>query len=409
MNDVMVKPEARSRTRRRRLKRARRVLARSFLLAVLAGALAVGAIVVAKKSSPPASSSLGDPADGEQVAILVAGTIAGDPSAQADSLTLFAVDRSGKNPVAMFIPVSTYGLIPGQSSIEHVGKALIFGRESLQQTTVENLLGVVIDRTVVLDDVTLARLVEAVGGVEIEVAEAIYETDEAGNRELAFPTGHTRMQGPQAVTYLTYRAEEESELDRFVRAQRFWEAVFDAAQAEHALTDAVAASTTLEAADAGALGQILDVFAGAGSERSFDVLAVDPAGGGATDGAYTLDDAAVAAQVSSALGGSLPPLATELAARPRIELLNGVGAPELGGTAAALLVPEGFKIEVTGNSSAFGNDSTRIIVYGDDEASLALAERARALLGVGSVEVGTRAQTVVDLTIVVGSDFVGKG
>jgi hypothetical protein len=73
-----------------------------------------------------------------------------------------------------------------------------------------------------------------------------------------------------------------------------------------------------------------------------------------------------------------------------------------------MLVPAGLRVEVTGNADNFKYASTKIVIYGDDAAALALGQDIRNLLGVGTVEVGTRAQTVVDATIVLGRDFLNK-
>jgi hypothetical protein len=72
------------------------------------------------------------------------------------------------------------------------------------------------------------------------------------------------------------------------------------------------------------------------------------------------------------------------------------------------LVPAGLRIEVTGNAPTFDYRSTRIVIYSDDAVGLALGQEIRNLLGVGTVEVGTRAQNVVDVTVVLGKDFLAK-
>ena len=256
----------------------------------------------------------------------------------------------------------------------------------------------------------MARVIQEVGGIEVEVTERLLETDDLGRQELAFPLGTSAMDGPQAVTYMTYRTEGESELDRAVRAQKVWDGLISVlAQNPELAAVARAALGDLPARDADALVQLLEAFAAVpADERSFDVLAVESVGGGSLDEVYDLDDAAVAAQLERSFAGSVPPLVAELGARPRLEIRNGVGVPEIGGTAAALLVPEGFLLQVAGNTESFESRTTRIIVYGDDEAALALAERVRSLLGVGEIEIGTRGQTVVDLTVVIGRDFADR-
>jgi len=47
-----------------------------------------------------------------------------------------------------------------------------------------------------------------------------------------------------------------------------------------------------------------------------------------------------------------------------------------------------------------------IVSYDDSEKGLDLAERAKELLGVGEVQIAGQQQGIVDLTIVVGKDFL---
>jgi len=60
----------------------------------------------------------------------------------------------------------------------------------------------------------------------------------------------------------------------------------------------------------------------------------------------------------------------------------------------------------TGNASSFGFRRTRIVVY--READVPVAQRIRALLRVGQIEIALTRQTIVDVTIVVGRDFAAR-
>lgn len=404
---MLERSDAASRTERRRSRRRRRVAARAFGTVALAAAIGAGLWYVSTLATSPDGDDASAAGARAQRTLLVAMTSVDDLSQQADSLTLFAADADGTDPVGLFVPAGTFGQIPGQSSIESIGKALIFGRETLQQTAVENLLGIKIDHTLILSDVTLARVVEAVGGIDIEVAEELFEPDAQGRQTLVFPLGPAHMSGAQALTYMTYMGEGETELDRYARAQKVWEALFAAADADE-LRAAVASAPDLLEPDAEALAAMLAAFASATpDDRAFDVLPVETVSGG-LDQVYKVDEEAASHVLMRHFSGSFPPGVTDPAARPRVELLNGTGTPELGGSVARVLVPAGIRVAVTGNADRFGYARTRIIVYGDDASALALGERLRELLGVGEVEIGRRGQTVVDATIVVGGDFEKK-
>lgn len=86
-----------------------------------------------------------------------------------------------------------------------------------------------------------------------------------------------------------------------------------------------------------------------------------------------------------------------------VAVLNGSGAPGVGETVAARLIPAGFQVVESGNSAEFGHQSTQIVPSG--EVMVAVARRVAEVLGVGTVTVSGVPSGVADITIVVGEDF----
>ncbi|HEX9712640.1 MAG TPA: LCP family protein [Actinomycetota bacterium] len=395
-----------TRAKRGRVRRLRkRSLTLIVLLAVSAG-LGVGVQRLVTSDAPAAPEQvIGDPADGEQFTTLMVTTLLEDPSQQADGLTLFGIDRDGRDPAVMFIPTETITEVPGQGSVE-VGKAMSFGRLSLVELAVENLLGIVVDRTVGVDDVSLGSLVDAIGGIDVAVDERLYEDDPEGRRQLVFPLGEQHFDGAAAITYLTYEPAEASDLDRFPRAQKVWEGVFAAvgpdqlARAVEGLGDSVAG---LEGA--GGLADLLRMFSAASSQQ-YEVMPPRPVVSGGDEEVFQVDEGALERVIARSFAGSRP--APGAGVGSRVELRNGNGMPEVGERAAAVLIPAGFRIVLSGNAGSFDHRSTRIVVYSDDAQAIAMGERIRALLGVGELEIGTRGQTVADVTVILGADLLEK-
>ncbi len=92
----------------------------------------------------------------------------------------------------------------------------------------------------------------------------------------------------------------------------------------------------------------------------------------------------------------------------RVQVLNGNGVPGIGQEVADLLVDKGFRVIVSANARRFDYDRSLIIIYDDSPESEAIARKARSLLGGGEIQVSTQDQGIVDLTIVVGKDFLRK-
>jgi NAD(P)-dependent dehydrogenase (short-subunit alcohol dehydrogenase family) len=89
-----------------------------------------------------------------------------------------------------------------------------------------------------------------------------------------------------------------------------------------------------------------------------------------------------------------------------VQILNGNGVPGIGQEVAQRLIAHGFRVLLTGNAQRLDYKKTLIVTYDSSPQGQAMAERARELLGVGVVQVATQRQDIVDLTIVVGRDFL---
>ena len=405
----MIQNDPGTRSNRRKSLRRRRVWKRVFIVVLILAVAGGATFFIARKASHKGAQGAGAPVV-PQNTVLVAMTSHSDPSGQASALTLLGVDKTGKNPVTLFLPVDALAPIPGAKDFDLIGKALASGSRALQQITVENMMGIDINRIVSIDDVSLGVFIDQLGGIDVNVQEKLYTTQADGTRTLAFQLGQRHMNGAAAITYLTYQDPNANQLDAFVRSQKVWEGIFNAASNSAKLSSAIASfgGTQVAAEDGQFLQSVIAAFAAASSgDRTYQVLPGQEVGGGGSDTSYQIDDAKLADLVRQNFAGSVP-YGITIGARPKVQLLNGNGTPELGQKAAALLVPAGLRIELTGNAQAFDYRSTRIIIYRNDAAGLALGQEIRNLLGVGTVEVGTTPQTVVNVTVVLGKDFLTK-
>jgi len=400
-----VDPEARQERRRRRSLRRRGIAGSAVAIPiVLIVALALSRLGGGKPIAAPIP--LGNAVEGQQVTYLLVGMRSGDVSGEADWLSVFAIDSSGRNPLTLFIPTATLTDIPGYG-YDSIGKAMALGRVPLQEITVENMLGIQIDHTMVVPDTLLSRLVDKAGGIQVNVKTALLAPQGANVLVPVFQPGVQRFGGAKAIRYIEYQGPGESELARFERARAFWEALFarypgDQSSGLARIVRGFGADLVTDAPPAD-VGAFFASFASAGADaRSYRTLPVDAIGSGGSQEAYSLDQSQYDSDVAKLLSPSRPPGVSGRAVR--VQILNGNGQPEIGLHVADLLVPAGFRIADTGNASSFGFRRTRILVYRD--ADLAIAQRIRKLLGVGQIEVSVTRQTVVDVTIVVGSDFV---
>ncbi|MCA1832706.1 MAG: LCP family protein [Actinomycetota bacterium] len=373
-------------------------IAAPIVLVVLIAAL----VRIGHNSNNGSTSSIG--AGPKPVTYLVMTVRAGDVSRQADTMTVFSIGGKA-TPYALLIPTTTLTEIPGYG-FDSIGRALSFGRVPLADVTVENMLGVHVDHVAIIDDVAFARFIDGIGGVTISVPSNLFQSNGRGTLVPVFGAGTQSMRGGRAVRYLTFQAPDETELSRLAREQQLWNGIFAKFAGSKAsdLADRVRDIGNAVDGDAGAtaFGRYLAAFAQlAQSARTYDVLPVTPVGGSGVEEAFRVNQDELDVQVSRFLGGSM----ASKKARPRLQLLNGNGTPEVGVSVAQKLIPQGLRLVDSGNARSFDFAVTKIIVYADDPEALALAEHIKQLLGAGEIEVARRPQTSIDVTVVIGKDY----
>ncbi len=97
-----------------------------------------------------------------------------------------------------------------------------------------------------------------------------------------------------------------------------------------------------------------------------------------------------------------------LAGRFRIEILNGCREPGIGLDVISRISTERFSVVNSGNADNFDYTETIIRVYSQDKKILDAAESIKKAISVGKIEYTPGAQDLIDITVVVGNDCVKK-
>lgn len=317
-----------------------------WLAGVLAIAVAAATAVVlaVQREEEPARA---EPPPRPNLVLAIVGTREGPFAAVVGST---GEGRQG----ALVVPTELSVMIPGQGD-GTVGEAL--GLEPRQAATaVANLLGVWVDHHVTIPGSGLSAVVDRVGGIDV---------------------GGSRLNGRSVLTFLEEAGEGGASAFALVLGGLFaaapgWE------QEDLAEADSVPEVVEVLTAAAGADVRVLP------SEE-------------VAEGIFRVGPEEVRAAVVDAFGGP------DREVVPVI-VLNGSGAPGIGELVAEKLVPGGFRIVVNENASAFDHEETLVVVGSAD--AVALGDRVRDLLGVGSVSVSV-SSGIAPVTIVVGKDFGG--
>ena len=217
----------------RRAKKKKRVwpyvvVALCFIMAALAGAIfASSSLVEDKKTAAPAEEGLLTAKD--KATIMIMGVDEReDDVGRSDTLMIASIDPKRNKAALLSVPRDTRVKIKGHG-FDKINAAYAYGKERLAQDTVENLLGLNIDHYIIINTKSFKRIIDAIGGIDIEVEKRMhYEDpwDDDGGLVIDFRPGKQHMDGAKAITYVRYR-DEEGDIGRIRRQQAFMKACVD--------------------------------------------------------------------------------------------------------------------------------------------------------------------------------------
>ncbi len=229
---------------------------------------------------PQQARPVKEEAAGDAMNFLVLGSDTRDPGApggsRADTIILMHLpaDRSGAQLVS--IPRDTWVRVPRSADGRHgntnakINAAYAWGGTPLMVQTVEDYTGVRIDHVVMVDFAGFKDIVDALGGVEIDVEEAFTSTHSLNPDSIRrFRAGPQTMDGATALDYARERyAFADGDFARIRHQQQVIRAILDKASSGGILTNPGRLNSFLRAtADAVAVDDTLNIFGMAGDLR----------------------------------------------------------------------------------------------------------------------------------------------
>lgn len=94
--------------------------------------------------------------------------------------------------------------------------------------------------------------------------------------------------------------------------------------------------------------------------------------------------------------------------RVKIEVLNGCGVPGIGEKVSSKIDLSRYQIVNSANADTFDHPETLIIIYSDSKQIIEAANELRDELEVGKVESHPQSQSMSDISVVVGKDYANK-
>ena len=143
---------------------------------------------------------------------------------RSDTLFVVMLDKSKKNAALLSVPRDTRVKIKGHGW-DKINAAFAYGGQKLTRETVQDFLGIKLNNYVVVDFQGFKGLVDAVGGVDINVEKRMYYYDPYDGFEIDLRPGMQHMDGKTAMQYVRYR-DEEGDIGRIRRQQKFLMALY---------------------------------------------------------------------------------------------------------------------------------------------------------------------------------------
>lgn len=150
---------------------------------------------------------------------------------RSDTMFVVMLDPKNEHLSLLSIPRDTMVQIPhnGWNKINH---AYAYGGHKLSEATVENFLGIKINNYVLIDIKGFVDLVDALGGIDINIEKDMFYDDPYDDGEnglvIHLTKGPQHLTGQHAMEYVRYR-DEEGDIGRIKRQQKFIKALYEKA------------------------------------------------------------------------------------------------------------------------------------------------------------------------------------
>jgi len=150
---------------------------------------------------------------GEYTVLLLGVDSSSSFKTRTDTIMLATVDAETRKARLISIPRDTRVKIKG--SWDKINAAYVYGGVDLAKQTVEDFLGVKVDRYVIVNFNSLTQLVDAVGGIEVEVPFRMLNRSE----NIDLQPGMQILNGKDALAYSRFRDSKHDDIERAKRQQ----------------------------------------------------------------------------------------------------------------------------------------------------------------------------------------------
>jgi len=143
---------------------------------------------------------------------------------RSDTIILCAVHMDGSGTTLLSVPRDARVRLPNRRRYDKINAAYAIGKIDLLRRTLAapDVLAADLPYHLVIDSETVREVVDALGGITVDVSVAMHYDDHWGNLHIHLEPGEQRLTGEQAVGYLRWRKNNDGRIhsDDFSRNQR---------------------------------------------------------------------------------------------------------------------------------------------------------------------------------------------
>lgn len=143
-----------------------------------------------------------------------------------DSIMLIHVQPDNGRIAVMSIPRDTRVKIPGHG-YQKLNAANSIGGPGLTTKLVEEITGAKVDFYALVDYKGFKDVIDALGGVYIDVERNMYYVDPYQNLRINLKKGYQHLNGEQAMQYVRFRSDALGDISRVQRQQKFFRALLE--------------------------------------------------------------------------------------------------------------------------------------------------------------------------------------
>jgi len=138
---------------------------------------------------------------------------------RSDTIMVAHINPAKKEAAVISIPRDTIVVLP-ERGLDKVNHAFAYGGVELARKTAEGFLHLSIPYYITVNLAGIEKLIDEIGGVEIDVEKRMYYVDYAGDLHIDLQPGLQKLNGKQAMGYLRFR-HTDNDFARIHRQQKF--------------------------------------------------------------------------------------------------------------------------------------------------------------------------------------------